>query len=188
MNLLAELAEQPDNVASLVDVSRVSFIDVEKIVAELGIAVAEAQLETATIRGVAIAGEGFAPKIVVNLSSKYNDTKEGRRFTIAHELCHILHDRSRARRIAHVSGEWAAPQVEQRANAFAAYLLMPRELVASSIGTGNAGSPPVVNELAASLQVSATAQAEHLYNLRIIGDWERDNLRFLFRGQKQDLH
>ena len=33
----------------------------------------------------------------------FNSNDSGKRFTIAHELCHVLFDRTRARRVAHAS-------------------------------------------------------------------------------------
>ena len=159
-------------------------VDVRKVSANLGIAVGEEQLQTNAIRGVAIAGDGFHPKILVNLSSAYNRSEAGRRFTIAHELCHILYDRSRARRVTHVSGPWVAPGYEKRANAFAAFLLMPRNLVVSAIAGRAADEPKVVAEVASSLDVSESALVEHLYNLRLIQDWQREGLRGAVRQSR----
>ena len=96
------------------------------ICSDLGIEVIDGQLETVTIRGAALAGVKIKPIIFVNSSSNYNQNDKGRRFTVAHELCHILHDQNWARKLAHISGPWASPAIEQRATAFAAWFLMPR--------------------------------------------------------------
>ena len=157
------------------------FVDVRGIVEGFGIAVDEVTLDTDRIRGVAVAGEGFSPKILVNLSSVYNNNESGLRFTIAHELCHILYDRSRARRVTHVSSPWVSPIFEKRANAFAAYLLMPSSLVVSAIGGRNAGDPKVVKDVAERLKVGASALVEHLRNLKIITGWDREELRRIIR-------
>lgn len=153
------------------------WVDIRGIVKSLGIEVEEDNLVTNSIRGVAIAGDGFSPKILVNLSSAFNSSENGRRFTIAHELCHILHDRSRARRVTHVSGEWVPPGFEKRANAFAARLLMPRNLVISAIGERRVADLETVREIAQGLRVSETALVRHLHNLRLIKVWERDELQ-----------
>ena len=42
------------------------------------------------------------------------------RFTLAHELCHMLHDRSYGARLAIASGPWAPWGIEKRANALLA--------------------------------------------------------------------
>lgn len=151
------------------------FVDIRAVVAALGVSVIEANLETDSIRGVALAGERMAPTIVVNLTSPYNQTEEGRRFSIAHELCHILFDRSHARRVAVSSGPWAPAGVEKRANAFAAMLLMPSALVSKGL---RADSPfATLADLAVALRVSQHALAEHAYNLGLIDESERERVR-----------
>ena len=158
-----------------------SFVDVQDICIRLGITIDEIEFETDSIRGVALAGEGFSPKIVINLAHVYNSNEEGRRFTIGHELCHILFDRTRARRIAHVSGSWAPPGIEKRANAFAAYLLMPRTLIAGNMVYGNRLDNEQIGRLAGILRVNESPLVEHLYNINLIGDVERARLRTSIR-------
>lgn len=164
---LREAIETPGNA---------SAVDIEAIVERLGIKVISKGLCTATIRGVAIAGDGYAPAILVNMASLYNATDAGRRFTLAHELFHVLYDREHARRITHTSGPWAAPGIEKRANAFAAMLLMPRDLVHRFI-------PPEALDLhglfeaATLMRVGPTALLEHLYNIGLIDEIHRDELR-----------
>lgn len=109
-----------DFAARLIDdlgIGRQDWIDIRSICRKLGIDVKELTFRTADIRGVALAGDSVLPTILINARSIFNRTEEGRRFTIAHELCHILHDRSRARRVTHVSGPWVAQGFEKRANA-----------------------------------------------------------------------
>ena len=142
----------------------------------------EIEFETDSIRGVALAGEGFSPKIVINLAHVYNSNEEGKRFTIGHELCHILFDRTRARRISHVSGSWAPRGIEKRANAFAAYLLMPRTLIAGNIVYGNRIDSEKLGRLAGILRVNESPLVEHLYNINLIGDVERARLRSSIRS------
>lgn len=159
------------------------FIDVRRIASDLGIEVLEEALETDTIRGVALAGQGFSPTVLLNTTSPFNLNEFGRRYTLAHELCHVLHDRSRARRVAHVSGPWVAPGIERRANAFAAYLLMPRVLVTQGWRSSFVTSRGAFEAFANRLQVNETALIEHLYNLRLIDDLARERLRAAFRRQ-----
>ena len=137
----------------------------------------DGQLETDTIRGVGLAGVGLKPIIFVNRSSNYNQNEKGRRFTMAHELCHILHDQSRARKLPHISGPWASPAIEQRANAFAAWLLMPRRLLSRLfLANGDLLDIEGLQNLADDLHVTDIALLMHLYNLRFIRDFQRDNL------------
>jgi len=157
------------------------FVDVHAICDRLKIRVIERVLMTDTIRGVALAGEGFSPTILVNITSIFNANALGRRFTVAHELCHVLNDRSRARRVAHVSGPWVAPGIEKRANAFGAYLLMPRSLVLRHFSGGNPVSAECITEVANLLQVNEPPLIEHLYNIDLISEWDRERLRAAFR-------
>jgi Zn-dependent peptidase ImmA (M78 family) len=157
------------------------YIDIRRICRWLEVDVNEERLDTESIRGVAIAGDGFSPKILVNLASPFNLAEDGRRFTIAHELGHILFDRTRARRIAHSSGPWAAPSIEKRANAFAAYFLMPPHLIRRYLTTSDEINEGDIRSLAQRLHVSDTALVEHLYNVDFIDETERERLRPLFR-------
>ena len=133
-------------------------------------------MNTDSIRGFALAGVGFSPRIVVNEAHPFNDNEAGRRFTLAHELCHVLFDRTRAQRIAHISGPWAPAGVEKRANAFAAYLLMPRGLVHRNVGVGQIDYQEIAR-LADVLRVNESALIEHLHNLDLIDEGDRDRLR-----------
>jgi Zn-dependent peptidase ImmA (M78 family) len=157
------------------------FVDVEAICNRLQIGVLKRALATDTIRGVALAGVGFRPTILVNTTSVFNSNPFGRRFTIAHELCHVLYDRSRARRVAHVSGPWVAPGIEKRANAFGAFLLMPRSLVLRLLDGEISITDGRITRLANLLQVNETPLIEHLYNIDMISEWDRERLRAAFR-------
>lgn len=156
----------------------VSYVDVRALLAGWGVKVFERLLKTNTIRGVAIAGAGYGPTILINKTSDYNANEVGKRFTLAHELFHILYDRSLARRVSHVSGPWAPPGVEKRANAFAAMFLMPRTLLARSFADG-VFDEKSVTAAANDMQVGISALVEHLYNTSMINEIARDRLRLL---------
>ena len=155
-----------------------SYVDVRALLSGWGVRIVEKVLKTNTIRGVAIAGERYSPAILVNKTSDYNASEAGKRFTLAHELFHILYDRSAARRVSIVSGPWAPPGVEKRANAFAAMFLMPRSLLTRSFPTGNIDEEAVTSA-ADAMQVGISALVEHLFNTSMIGEVERDRLRSL---------
>lgn len=161
-----------------------SFVDIYTILRKLEIHIEEKVLKTDSIRGVAIAGDGYRPSIFINETSNYNRSEEGRRFTLAHEFCHILFDRSRAKRIAHTSGAWAQPGVEKRANAFAAMFLMPRDAVRRCINDKDPDIQ-VVERVAEQLRVGISALIEHLYNMNMIDEWRRDTLRGQVAGPQR---
>jgi Zn-dependent peptidase ImmA (M78 family) len=154
-------------------------LDPENLCRRFSVSVTDRRLETETIRGLAIAGQDVRPTIVINSSHPYNLNPRGKRFTIAHELCHILYDRGRARRITHVSTPWTNPAIEKRANAFAAMLLMPPSSVLQALGQVKSprASLSWARELADWLGTSIKSTIEHLYNLHMISLDERELLR-----------
>jgi Zn-dependent peptidase ImmA (M78 family) len=103
--------------------------------------------------------------------------------TLAHELCHIIFDRTRARRVTHVSGPWAAPGIERRANAFAAYILMPRAIAVRGWHSQLEGNRAELSAFAERLHVNETALIEHLYNLDLIDEMARERMRAVFKIQ-----
>jgi Zn-dependent peptidase ImmA (M78 family) len=152
-----------------IDVST-AFIDIEKVLEALNITISEERLETNSVRGVAIAGAGLSPAILVNLNSRFNEYSSGRRFTLAHELCHILYDRSSARRLSHISGPWASARVEKRANAFAAMFLATPHALSDALATEDGENWP--SDIAVKFGMGNTALLEHMRNMDLIGDQE----------------
>jgi Zn-dependent peptidase ImmA (M78 family) len=150
------------------------FVDVEGILLELGVAVIDEALETNAIRGVAVAGRTHGPAILVNKASYYNNNAAGRRFTLAHEFCHILYDRTRARKLSHLSGPWASARTEKRANAFAAMFLAPPSAIRSRLSEI---ASDAIHGLANDLGMGFSALVEHLCNIDLINEVEREKLR-----------
>lgn len=178
-----DLAEQLLEECSLP--GSVPYVDVRALLAGWGVKIVERVLKTNTIRGVAIAGARYAPTILVNKTSEYNANEAGKRFTLVHEFFHILYDRSLARRVSHVSGPWAPPGVEKRANAFAAMFLMPRSLLARSFHDAKIDDDSVISA-AETMQVGISALVEHLYNTSMIDETARDSLRLLESGPRHN--
>ncbi len=152
-------------------------IDLDDLLGRLGIRSRLEHLEDVGPRGAALAGDGLRPTIVINRDHPMNRAVAGRRFSIAHELCHVLHDRGRGRRVTHSSTPWAPAAVEQRANAFAAMLLMPPEVIRRVVPdlSGDV-SLETIADAAASMQVSLRALIHHLANLNEITDEDRERL------------
>jgi Zn-dependent peptidase ImmA (M78 family) len=80
--------------------------------------------------GLAFAGQSFGPTVVLNLDGK-NRNPCVRRFSLIHELCHLLVDWAQPEPLAQISGydTEAAREREQRANAFAMRFLCPESAV-----------------------------------------------------------
>lgn len=150
--------------------------DVEALLARLGVQVGEIELTDPLVRGVSFAGPGVRPTVLLNTADTLY--KRRQRFTLAHELCHLLVDRARGARLALASGPWAPLDVEQRANAFAAALLMPETAIARAVLPESIQYDKAdwVVRLATEFDVSAQAMLARLKNLDYLDAYEFDHL------------
>lgn len=101
------------------------FLDVEQLLAEWSVSVDEAGLSDPSVDAATVWNEEHGPVIVLNRATR-RDAPWARRMTLAHELCHLLLDRRNAAPLMIASSPWAPPELERRANAFAAELLLPK--------------------------------------------------------------
>ena len=174
-----ELAEEIwDSVSDqMVDEGRV---DIERLMQVLGVTVEEADIKDTSIRGVSFAGPEHRAGILINRMHEANAYPSGKRFTLAHELCHILFDREIGRRIAVASGPWAPRDIERRANAFAAMFLMPRVLVKEALAslTTRLDTRDGVAQISQRLRTSFEATLRHLTNLGFLDEYTQQRIRF----------
>ncbi len=154
-------------------------VDVEECLRRWSVHLSEVTLKDPNLRAVALVGSNHAPSIVLNSGYRWVGSEPVRRFTLAHELCHLLHDRSRGARVAMASGPWAPRAIEQRANAFAAWLLMPPGLLDDAVSAAQepVDTPAGVREVADVLDVSRATLVEHLYNRGYVDSEARYSLR-----------
>ncbi len=153
----------------------VGELDLETILLRrLGVAVEELTLNDFQVDGAAISSPGRRPVIAVNLSGKFSSSRWGRRMTLAHELCHLLHDLSDGKRVGVLSNPWAPYLLERRANAFAAMLLMPAQALAARLPrSSRQWTPQMLEDVMNALGIGRSALTWHLYNLGWIGSSER---------------
>ncbi|GHV40239.1 hypothetical protein FACS1894187_21000 [Synergistales bacterium] len=146
------------------------YVDIHAIVKKFGVKVKDIELGDRNVRGIALAGNGIAPMIFVNKSSSYNQDFTGRRYTVAHEFCHLLYDCQYGREVGVASGVWAPQYIEKRANAFAGMLLMPTELIDKHLNQQGdmEWDSAIFKNLMEKLQVGHIALMEHLHNLGYI--------------------
>jgi hypothetical protein len=102
------------------------------------------------------------------------------RFTLAHELCHILAKDARSVVVeSHVAPGRQKDLAEVRANVFASHLLMPaRELTEAATAEGEL-SDSVFERLVVRFRVSPSALAARLHQLGLIDAARRKQLRAL---------
>ena len=165
--LAEDLHEELENEFVVAD-----FVDIDRMLTSLGARVVDVNLTDEAIRAVAIAGPRYRPGIACNVRNRFNAHPFGRRFTLAHELCHLLFDRGTGQRLAIASGPWAPIAVERRANAFAAMLLMPTEMVHRAVSSleNPVTSHVEVATIASRLNTGFNATLSHLKNLGFIDD------------------
>ena len=168
-----------ENAAELLGADDDSWIDIAAILRRLDIEVSEIDLTDRQIRAVSVFGPTQRPSIFCNRQTIWGVSEPVRRFTLAHELCHLILDREHGDELAIASGPWAPLAIEQRANAFAAAFLMPTWLLRDALkSTGlPASHPQAIRSISAKLQVSMSSLVDRLYNLGELTSDERFQLR-----------
>ncbi|WP_419855152.1 ImmA/IrrE family metallo-endopeptidase [Candidatus Poriferisodalis sp.] len=150
----------------------------EMMLRRWNVRVRDVVLHDRSVRAVSFVSANHAPTIALNRSHATAQTSRAQRFTLAHELCHLLHDRSYGVGLAIASGPWAPSAIEQRANAFAAWLLMPperlREVIAWAPGAFDTHRG--IKHLSYKLDVSRAALVWHLHNLGFLSEEKRMEL------------
>ena len=155
----------------------------EEILANWDVAIHEVEFAPA-LDAVAVWGGGKSTTILLNKNGARSEMARGRRIALAHEMCHILVDLDGALPATEVlSGQVSLTiikPVEQRANAFAAELLLPRHQVRKCLrqaleyvhshGQKILAIEKVVNQLADEFDVSHETTAWQIFNLEELDD------------------
>lgn len=132
----------------------------------LGIPVVDLPIASDQVDGGCICDDRHGPIVFVNPGSERAGTPWGRRMVLAHELCHLLFDRKAAMPLAVISGPWAPPRIERRANAFAAELLLPLKGVDEVVrGRWHRVVDEDLRILMERYGLGLTATSEHVRNL-----------------------
>lgn len=144
------------------------------ILPQLGVDVVDLHLDDPHVEGASVLGPGRRPTVAINLNGRSSSVRWGRRMTLAHELCHLLHDGSPEGILGIVSNPWATYAPERRANAFAAMLLAPEASIAALLPrrseTWTVGD---LKHCMSHLGVGLSTLTWHLYNLDWITGAER---------------
>lgn len=74
--------------------SEAEVLDIEGMIEELNIRVSDIPLTDPMVLGACIGAPAYSPLIVINTNCEDAYGVSGRRITLAHELCHLLFDRS----------------------------------------------------------------------------------------------
>lgn len=151
------------NVREQFGISPSDKADAQGILEKLGVAVVTRSFGTDVIDAVGCWGSGHGPAVLVNSDGEHAQAAHGRRATLAHELAHVIFDRHGSLPVAEVLGGNAPLYPEQRASAFAAEFLMPKQAVSDRIRN----APDKVREierLCNHFDVSRELAAWHISN------------------------
>jgi Zn-dependent peptidase ImmA (M78 family) len=111
-------------------VSTAGRVDPDGLLQTWGIPVLERELALADLDAIGCWGPRYGPAIVLNIDGVHNKTASGRRVTLAHEIAHLLVDRDVSLPLVEVLAGQTPETIEVRARAFAAELLLPRNVAA----------------------------------------------------------
>lgn len=172
-SMLGELALQEVGIADD------TWIDVEGLLKALGIRLGKLGFSDRGLRAVSVFGEFQPPVVFCNSSFSWGSGRSVRRFTLAHELCHLLLDRESSDELAVATGPWAPVDIEQRANAFAAAFLMPTWLLRKHLGADVSDLRNIddLTKLSVKIRMSLSSLVDRLYNLGEISSEERLGLQ-----------
>ncbi len=110
-------------------------LDPEALLRGWGIDLRDRDLGSDRLDAIAVWGQGHRPTVIVNSGGLRSRLPTGRRTTCAHELCHLLVDTDDALPAVEVLGGRVPQPLEQRANAFAAELLLPLDAAGRAVET-----------------------------------------------------
>jgi Zn-dependent peptidase ImmA (M78 family) len=155
------------------------WVDIHSVLRVLNVKVTKIDLSDEQVRAISVFGPTQPPHVYCNRRTRWGDAIEVERFTLAHELCHLLLDREHGDELAVATGPWAPVAIEQRANAFAAAFLMPTWLLRESLNAAAkpADDPEAIRTVSAQLHVSGSSLIDRLYNLGELTFEDRIRLR-----------
>ena len=168
-----------EQACELLEASADSWVDIHSVLQRLNIQFTSIDLSDDELRAVSVFGPTQRPHIFCNRRTRWGQSSEVERFTLAHELCHLLLDREYGDELAVATGPWAPVAIEQRANAFAAAFLMPTWLLRDALNLTDlpADDPEAIGMVSATMRVSGSSLIDRLLNLGELTFDDRIRLR-----------
>ncbi len=105
-------------------------VDPEGILKSWGVEILQVPLKLTNVDAIGCWGPENGPAVLVNQDASFGNNPARLHATLAHEIIHLLVDRASSLPLAEVLGGRTAENVEKRARAFAAELLLPRSVAA----------------------------------------------------------
>jgi Zn-dependent peptidase ImmA (M78 family) len=138
-------------------------INPEDLLRRFSVSVQESRLAS-SVDAVAVWGRRHGPCVLINTAGKHAQGLAGRRASTAHEIAHLLLDRTGALPVAEVLQGQVVSHVEARARAFAAELLLPQEEAAAAYLSLPDAPERVVRSLVSRYGVSLELAAWQIRN------------------------
>lgn len=178
--------EQGYTVAQLLrrelDMNDNSRAEPQAVLADWGVDIQEIALDYSPLEAVAVWGPNHGPVVMLNSSGGRPAHIHGRRSTLAHEICHLLIDRNGALPFSEVFGGHTPLYVEQRANAFAAEFLLPRESAVDQVRHRRSTSlHEALETLSEHFAVSMEMAALQIKNSRLFFDLSEEERGLILR-------
>lgn len=168
-----------------------TVFDPESLLKNWGVEIKDIEVDRA-LDALAFWGKKHGPAILVNMAEGAVCRKlTGRRATLAHEICHLLIDRSGSLPFADAVGGTTPAWVEKRARAFAAELLLPRDIAyRAAVQYGLETITPqdldkIIQQLTSDYQVSTGLAVHQLKNSRLLNSLPREVGRYLRRRNSE---
>lgn len=152
----------------------------KEVLQGLGVSVKSVKLGIESIDAIGCWDQRHGPTVLVNLDGKHAHSPPGRRATLAHELAHVLVDRSGGFPAAEVFGGNVPKHLEQRASAFAAEFLFPKSILIDELHQSK-NKVDTIEQLRARYSVSRELAAWQVFNSRAYAELD-DDTKTLLKG------
>jgi Zn-dependent peptidase ImmA (M78 family) len=150
----------------------------KEVLHRLGVSVKNVNFGIESIDAIGCWGQRHGPTVLVNVDGKHAHSIHGRRATLAHELAHVLVDRNGGFPAAEVLGGNVPKHLEQRASAFAAEFLFPKEVLMDGLRKSK-NKVDTIKQLQTQYSVSRELAAWQIYNSRAYAELDDDTKMFL---------
>lgn len=174
------------------NISHLTPIDPQAIFERWNIAICEVNMDNSPIEAIACWGDSHGPLTILNIANNKKCSHiNGRNFTLAHEICHLLVDRGRGLGVGEVLGGATLKFFEKRANAFAAEILLPNELVFSLLQDTDLGIEDFIDELRGRYNVTKENIAGQILNHErcryLLNNYAYSYLNAIYTGDNDTL-
>lgn len=157
---------------------------ITQVIEQLKLPMCSTSFDCPQLQAIAIWGHR-GPAILLNADKDANTgASHVRRILLAHELCHLLFDRQHAQPAADVLGaNTTSTHTEQRAKAFAAELLLPRDSAAQAYAQ-HPTLRDTITSLSKTFDVSPKVAKTQILNSGMVNTDDEDDIRAQLRQDR----